>query len=163
LINKRNETGKLSLWSNRTKSCLIFWEFINLLSSVNREKRRSQFQFVICFLLVIFTRYLPDMINPVLIINQLFEMQTRLKETGSATLFERNFNRLFTLFEEDGYIIQDPTGEAYTETRTDCEASISGRIGSRMKITRTIKPVIYQQKEGALQLLQKAVVIAENN
>ncbi len=103
------------------------------------------------------------MINPLHIINQLFEMQAKVKESGTAQQFERNFNRLFSLFEEDGYIIQDPTGEAYTETRTDCEASISGRIGSKMKITRTIKPVIYQHKEGALQLLQKAVVIAENN
>ena len=103
------------------------------------------------------------MINPLQIINQLFEMQAKLKEAGTVQHFERNFTRLFTLFEEEGYIIQDPTGEAYTETRTDCEASISGRIGSKMKITRTIKPIIYQQKEGVLQLLQKAVVIAENH
>lgn len=103
------------------------------------------------------------MINPLQIINQLFDMQTRLKEAGTVQQFERNFTRLFSLFEEDGFIIQDPTGEAYTETRTDCEASISGRISSKMKITRTIKPIVYQKKEGALQLLQKAVVIAENN
>ena len=103
------------------------------------------------------------MINPVHIINQLFEMQAKIKDSGAAQNFERNFNRLFTIFEEDGFIIQDPTGEAYTETRTDCEASISGRIGSKMKIARTIKPIIYQKKDGAVQLLQKAVVIAENN
>jgi hypothetical protein len=89
-------------------------------------------------------------------------MQTRIKESGAAQNFERNFNRLFNIFEEDGYIIQDPTGETYSETRTDCEASISGRIDSKMKITRTIKPIIYQKKDGSVQLLQKAVVIAEN-
>jgi len=103
------------------------------------------------------------MINPAHIINQLFEMQSKIKEGGVAQNFERNFNRLFSLFEEDGYIVQDPTGEAYAETRTDCEASISGRIGSKMKITRTIKPIIYQKKDGVVQLLQKAVVIVENN
>jgi hypothetical protein len=103
------------------------------------------------------------MINPVHIINQLFEMQAKIKEGGGASNFERNFSRLFNLFEEEGYIIQDPTGEAYVETRTDCEASISGRLGSKMKIVRVIKPVIYQRKDGNLQLLQKAVVIAENN
>lgn len=102
------------------------------------------------------------MINPVHIINQLFEMQSKIRESGAAQSFERNFNRLFTIFEEDGYIIQDPTGEAYTETRTDCEASISGRMGSKMRITRTIKPIIYQKRDGSVQLLQKAVVIAEN-
>jgi hypothetical protein len=67
------------------------------------------------------------------------------------------------MFEEEGYIIQDPTGEAYSDTRTDCEASISGRITPKMKITRTIKPIIYQRRDDSIQLLQKAVVIAENN
>jgi hypothetical protein len=32
-----------------------------------------------------------------------------------------------------------------------------------MKITLTIKPIIYQKKDGVVQLLQKAVVIVENN
>ena len=103
------------------------------------------------------------MINPAHIINQLFEMQAKLKEASTAVNLERNFSRLFNLFEEEGFMIQDPTGEAYTETRTDCEASISGRLGSKMKITRTIKPVIYQRKDGSVQLIQKGVVIVENN
>lgn len=109
-----------------------------------------------------FHQYFLTMINPVYLINQLFEMQSRMKDTGVAQQFERNFNRLFSLFEDDGFLIQDPTGETYTESRTDCEASITGRAGSKMKITKTIKPVIYQRKEGSMQLLQKAIVIAEN-
>ncbi len=103
------------------------------------------------------------MINPLQIINQLFEIQARMKEKGIAGDFERNFKRLFNVFEDDGYIVQDPTGEAYSETRTDYEANISGRIGSKTKITRTIKPIVYQQKDGAVLLLQKGVVIAENS
>ena len=60
------------------------------------------------------------MLNPIHIISQLFELQARLKEGGTAANVERNFTRLFNMFEEDGYIIQDPTGEAYSDTRTDC-------------------------------------------
>jgi hypothetical protein len=103
------------------------------------------------------------MINLIHVINQLFEMQAKIKEGGAAANVERNLNRLFNLFEEDGYIIQDPTGETYSETRTDCETSISGRVSSKMKITRTIKPIIYQKKEGNVELLQKGIVIAESN
>jgi hypothetical protein len=103
------------------------------------------------------------MINPIYIINQLFELQAKINESGAAQNYERNFSRLYNIFEEDGFIIQDPAGEAYSESRTDCEASISGRMGSKMKITRTIKPIIYQKKEDGVHLLQKAVVIAENN
>lgn len=103
------------------------------------------------------------MIDPINIINQLFEMQSKMKETGAAGNFERNFNRLFNMFDEEGYIIQDPSGEPYNDKRTDCEVSISGRLSSKMKITRTIKPIIYLKKDGSLQLVQKGVVIAENN
>jgi hypothetical protein len=100
--------------------------------------------------------------NAVPIINQMFEMQAKLKEKGLLPDFERNFNRLYHVFEEEGYLVQDPTGEAYSETRTDYEASISGRISSRMKISRTIKPIIYLKKDGSVTLVQKGVVIAEN-
>ena len=101
--------------------------------------------------------------NPIHVINQLFEMQAKISDAGLASQFERNFARLLNLFEEDGYVIQNPTGESYNESRTDCEASISGRLGSKMKISRTIKPIIYQRKDNAVQLLQKGIVIVETN
>lgn len=103
------------------------------------------------------------MLNPIYIINQVFELQMKIKDCGLATQFERNFSRMLDLFEEEGYLVQNPTGEVYTDARTDCEASISGRLSSRMKITRTIKPIIYQRKDNVAQLLQKGVVIVENN
>lgn len=102
------------------------------------------------------------MINPLLIINQLFEMQAKMKDKGIVNDFDRNLKRLYTIFEDEGYIVQDPTGENYSETRTDYEASISGHIGLKMKISRTIKPIIYQQKDGCALLLQKGVVLVEN-
>lgn len=101
--------------------------------------------------------------NPIFLINQVFELKSKIKECGLANQFERNFSRLLTLFEEEGYLVQDPTGEAYTEARTDCESSISGRLGTSMTIARTIKPIIYQRKDNVAQLLQKGVVIVENN
>jgi len=101
------------------------------------------------------------MINPVHIINQLYEMQSKIAELGQAGSFERNFNRLFSIFQDDGFVIQDPTNEAYTESRTDCEASITGKISSRMKIVKTLKPVIYQKNDDNIRLVQKAVVIVE--
>ena len=103
------------------------------------------------------------MIDTVAIINQVFELQSRLAGTGSGSAFERNFNRLFHIFEEGGYLVQDPTGEPYNESRTDCEVSVSGRIGPKLTITRTIKPIIYLRKDGQMQLLQKAIAIAENS
>ncbi len=95
------------------------------------------------------------------VINQLFEMQYKLKEMGKAHNFERNFNRLFAIFEEAGFVVQDPTNEIYTDSRTDCEASISGTVSSKMRIIKTLKPVIYKKTDSTVQLVQKAIVIVE--
>lgn len=97
------------------------------------------------------------------VINQLFEIQGKISELGQAAGFERNFNRLFSIFEDEGYIIQNPLHEAYVESRTDCEASIVGQPSSKMKITKVLKPVIYQKLQGNIQLVQKAVVLVEKN
>jgi len=95
------------------------------------------------------------------IINQLFEMQFKIKELGQSGSFERNFNRLFSIFEEDGFLIQDPTNEMYNDSRTDCEASIIGSVSSKMKIIKTLKPIIYKKEGSNVQLVQKAVVLVE--
>lgn len=102
------------------------------------------------------------------IINQVFEIKHKLQEIGTehpsfSGNFDRNLNRLFSIFEEEGFIIQDPTNEPYSESRTDCEASIVGKPSSKMKISKTLKPVIYQKTGASLQLVQKGVVIVEKN
>lgn len=101
------------------------------------------------------------MISPQVLINQIFELQQKVAQNGLAEGFERNFSRLFNIFEEEGFIIEDPTGQPLSESRTDYEASIVGSSSSSLKITRTIKPVIYHRKNGETKLLQKGIVIAE--
>ncbi|MEO7524729.1 MAG: hypothetical protein ABIT58_11575 [Ferruginibacter sp.] len=88
-------------------------------------------------------------------------MQHKIEHLGEVETFERNFKRLYSIFEEEGLFIQDPTNEIYSASRTDCEASIVGEASSKMKITKTIKPVIYQRTNGNVQLVQKAVVFVE--
>ena len=95
------------------------------------------------------------------IINQVFEIQTKLKELKEATAFERNFLRLFDILEQEGYVVQNPLNEVYTESRTDCEASIVGQPASKMKIAKVLKPIIYQKQQSNVQLLQKAIVLVE--
>lgn len=101
--------------------------------------------------------------NTLQIINQFFEIQHKIKESGHATGFERNFNRLFSIFEEEGFIVQDPTNELYSDSRTDCEANIVGDASSKLRITKTLKPIIYKKTDTSIQLVQKAVVLVEKN
>lgn len=95
------------------------------------------------------------------LLNQVFELQQKINAGKEAANYERNFSRLFSLLEEEGYIVQNPINEMYSESRTDCEASIIGAPATKMKISRVLKPVIYQKAGSQLQLLQKAVVIVE--
>lgn len=95
------------------------------------------------------------------LINQYFEVRTKITDMGNASAFERNFNRFESLFEEENHIVKDPTGETYTESRTDCEASIVGKVSAKMTITKTLKPIVYEKSDGGLHLVQKAVVIVE--
>ena len=95
------------------------------------------------------------------IINQVFELQQKVLSMPDASGLERNFSRLFNLFEEEGYLLQNPLNEAYTDARLDCEASIVGTPSSKMSITKVLKPAIYHKAQGQLQLVQKAIVIVE--
>lgn len=96
----------------------------------------------------------------VLIINQIFEIKQKLIQENLLSHFERNFNKLDYLFEEEGWKMIDPIGEPYSESRTDCEASIVG-YSRKMRITKVIKPAIYKSDSGKNELIQKAIVIVE--
>jgi hypothetical protein len=95
------------------------------------------------------------------LINQIFELNQKLTQERIVHKFERNFNRLYHIFEEEGYICKDPTGERYTDARTDCTANIAGPEGKEMVITQVIKPIVYQKMNGAPSLVQKGIVIVE--
>lgn len=97
------------------------------------------------------------------VINQLFEIKQKLIQDKLADKYERNFNRLFAVLEDAGYVLKDPLGEKYTDARTDCEASIAGKEAKNMTITQVLKPIIYQKADGGLQLIQKGLVIVEKS
>lgn len=94
------------------------------------------------------------------LINQVFEISQKIEQEQLAAKFERNFNKIYTLFEEEGLYCINPLGEKYSDSRTDCEASIVG-AGGQMKISKVIKPILYRQQQGQMVLVQKGIVIVE--
>ena len=96
------------------------------------------------------------------LINQIFEIENKVKQENLDDKFERNFNRIKQTFEDEGYTYHNPIGEKYTETRTDCEASISGNLGNNLQIVQVIKPIIHRHENGATTIVQKGIVIVEN-
>lgn len=99
--------------------------------------------------------------NIMLILNQFFEVQKKVRGSDLERSVERNLRRIEAQFLEAGYRVHDPTGEPYDLTRLDCEAMVSGEKTDRLIIVETVKPVIYDLSSGQSELLQKGVVIVE--
>ncbi|HVF80987.1 MAG TPA: hypothetical protein VM884_03600 [Flavisolibacter sp.] len=92
------------------------------------------------------------------IINQVFEIEKKL---GPASTIQRNIDRIKAELTELGYNYHNPVHEKWDETRTDCEASVTGVLKSKMLITEVIKPVVHHKESGTKKLVQKAIVVVE--
>ena len=95
-------------------------------------------------------------------INQLFDMEKKLAKTEQAKTVSRNFRRMKQILDDLGLSWHDPIGEYFDETRTDCEASISGESAENLVIIEVIKPIIRMNIDGFTQIIQRGVVIAES-
>jgi len=94
-------------------------------------------------------------------INQLVEIRQKVATANLEKKFERNFKRIFSVLDEEGFICSYPLGEKYHETRTDYETSFVGKVSINMVITQVLKPVIYKKNDDGITLIQKGVVIVE--
>lgn len=103
------------------------------------------------------------------LINQLFELEKKLEDQLEENRgLARPLERMKRLFAEDlpahgdvplGLVIHDPLGEKYTDTRTDCDASIAGEGSGKLRITEVVKPIVYLRGGGHNQIVQRGVVI----
>ena len=91
------------------------------------------------------------------ILNCIFEIEKKITEND--TTIKRNIDRIKNTFEELGLKYHNPIGENYSETRTDCEASISGDLSSKLKIINVVKPIIYAKSDHGYSIIQRAVVV----
>ena len=97
------------------------------------------------------------------IVNQIFEIETKLTHHDTLGPVERNIERIKNHLEEMGLSYHSPINEKYTLDRTDCEASIAGdTTENNMYISKVIKPVIYQKSDGRDEIVQRAIVIVES-
>ncbi len=93
------------------------------------------------------------------LINQLFELEKKVLKASDPGGLQRPLDRMKDVFADMGYHIHNPSGEAYSETRTDVEASVLGNSASNLKVVEVIKPIVYQKEDGKNVLLQKGVVL----
>lgn len=108
-------------------------------------------------------------------LNTLYGLRNKLRriECGpSADSVGRGLDDLTRMFTTEWidsdcrFEMHDPVGEPYSETRSDCEASIAGESIDDLVIVQTMKPIIRRvMKEGTGEssiVIQKGVVVARN-
>lgn len=106
--------------------------------------------------------------NYLTILNQIFEIENKVKKVQEQNSIQRNIDRLKDLFETEllsegqGLAYHNPIGERYNETRTDCEASISGTSYENLEIIEVLKPIIYAKFSNTKRVIQKAIVIVQS-
>lgn len=103
------------------------------------------------------------------ILNQVFDIEQKLAKISEPNTIRRNLDRIKSIFEQeilpDGQklLYHNPLGEPYNETRTDCEASISGDSTENLRIVEVIKPIIRLQQGDIAYILQKGVVVVKGS
>lgn len=106
--------------------------------------------------------------------NQIFEIEKKSANLKEENSIQRNLNKMKGILEEEffkgtatiGLTYHNPLGEIYSDTRTDCEATIAGTSVENLEIIEVIKPIIfiaYQEGEKILKVIvQPAVVIVQS-
>lgn len=109
------------------------------------------------------------------LINQIFEIEKKSSLIKEEHSLQRNINKLKDIIENElfkgtggtiGLSYHNPLGERYSETRTDCEASIAGTSSEDLEIVEVIKPIVYysylENQNIIKTIVQKAVIVAES-
>ena len=106
--------------------------------------------------------------------NQIFEIEKKSANLKEENSIQRNLNRMKGILEEEffkgsstiGLTYHNPIDESYSDTRTDCEATIAGTGVENLEIIEVIKPIIfyaYQENEKIIKVIvQPAVVIVQS-
>jgi hypothetical protein len=106
--------------------------------------------------------------------NQIFEIEKKASNLREENSIQRNLNKMKGILEEEffkgsstiGLTYHNPIGEGYSETRTDCEATISGTGVENLEIIEVIKPIVfyaYQEYDKVIKIIvQPALVIVQS-
>lgn len=107
-------------------------------------------------------------------VNQIFEIERKVNNLQEENSIIRNINKIKALLEDElfkgnstiGLSYHNPLGEDYSDTRTDCEATIAGDRTDNLEIIEVIKPIIYYSYSDYDKVIkvivQPAVVIVKS-
>ena len=93
--------------------------------------------------------------------NQIFELERKASRLPDGDSLLRQVRRMKELFEEDFHLTyEDPTGQPFSETRTDVEARLAGHSAENLVIVETLKPIIRFSLGPTSSIVQRGIVVA---
>jgi hypothetical protein len=100
-------------------------------------------------------------------LNQVFEIEKKSQKISEENSISRNLSKIKDIFEDDldeniSFILRNPIGDKYDDTRTDLTADISGESLNNLIIIEVIKPIIYIRENGKMQILQRGIVVVQD-
>jgi hypothetical protein len=96
------------------------------------------------------------------LLNQVYEVEHKLKRHGDPGNALRNLDKIKDIFEDGGLFYDDPMGQEFKETRTDIEATISGVGTENLVVVEVLKPIIRAGKRDLSRVVQKGIVVVES-
>jgi len=105
--------------------------------------------------------------NQIFILNQIFEIENKLSKLDISHTIGRNIDKLKSFYKDSfdeniSFIIEDPKGQDYNETRTDLEANIAGDSVENLIVIDVIKPIIRIKQGNKTQIIQQGIVIVQD-
>jgi hypothetical protein len=97
-----------------------------------------------------------------LVLNNLCDIERKLLIHGDPGNAKRNVERIKETFEDERIFYEDPMGQAFSETRTDLEATITGEGAENLKVVEVIKPIIRVGDKKFSRVIQKGIVIVQS-
>lgn len=94
------------------------------------------------------------------IINQIFALEEKAKKEGHDQ-YNRYIERIYHELELLGYDVINPKGKPYRNEMTDVEANVTSGLTPSSRITKVLKPIVYQRIDNQIKLVQKGIVIVE--
>ena len=95
-------------------------------------------------------------------LNNLYEIERKLCVHGDPANVQRNVDRIKESFESEKVFYEDPLGQSFKETRTDLEASITGRGTDDLVVIEVIKPIVRFGERAFSRVVQKGIVIVKS-
>lgn len=95
------------------------------------------------------------------VMNQVFEMENKVSKINEANSIQRNLDKIKSQFENFGLTYDNPIGQKFDETRTDCEASITGADTENLKIVEVLRPILRLSQNGVSTIVQKGLIIVK--